>query len=150
VTVCDDCFKEFVHPLVHELMNKNNQFRELYGIHARWDWDPELAIMKFTDPEKPTLWIGASVVGTTQGDTWEWTWANPNFPPHSKLDMEQIRDFGEAKGYDKLTTAFLEADEYTGWELTAVAAHILNAPGAYRFPTESGYCYLIYRKIEQV
>jgi hypothetical protein len=34
--------------------------------------------------------------------------------------------------------------------MTAVAAHILNAPGAYRFPTENGHCYLIYRKIDEI
>jgi hypothetical protein len=35
--------------------------------------------------------------------------------------------------------------------MTSVAAHILDAPGAYRFPRdEGGYCYLIYRKIEEL
>jgi hypothetical protein len=66
------------------------------------------------------------------------------------LDTEKVREFGEANGYDKLTSAFLVADEYTGWEMTAVAAHILNAPGGYRFPTDDGYCYLIYRKIDVI
>ena len=151
MAVCNDCFEEFVHRLNHELMEKNERFRERYGTFARWDWDPESATLTFTDPEKPTLRIAVSVVGTTEGDSWEWTWANRNFEPHTKVDIDKVREFGEANGFDKLTTAFLAADEYTGWEMTSVAAHILQAPGAYRFPRdEGGYCYLIYRSIEEV
>lgn len=151
MALCDDCFEDFVHPLTHELMEKNNRFREQYGQFARWDWDPESATLTFTDPKKPTLRIAVSVVGTTEGNSWEWTWANRNFEPHTKVDIDKVRAFGEVNGIEKLTTAFLEADEYTGWEMTAAAAHILDAPGAYRFPRdEGGHCYLIYRKIEEL
>jgi len=34
--------------------------------------------------------------------------------------------------------------------MTAVAAHVLKALGAYRFPTDDGFCYLIYRNIETI
>lgn len=150
MALCDDCFEDFVHPLSHELMEKNQQFREEYGICARWDWDSESATLTFTDPEKPTLRIDVSVVGTTEGNSWEWAWANANFEPHTKLNVDKVREFGEANGFEKLTSAFLEADDYTGWEMTSIAAHILDALGAYRFPTDRGHCYLIYRKIEQL
>jgi hypothetical protein len=147
MAICDDCFEEFLHPLVHEAMEKNNQFQEKYGLHARWNWDDKQSLLIFSDPERPTLYIQVSIVGTTEGSSWEWSWANSNLKPHTKRDMEKVRDFGEANGYDKLTTAFLDADEFTGWEMTAIAVHILEAPGSYRFPTEKGYCYLIFREI---
>jgi hypothetical protein len=150
MAICDDCFREFLHPLVHELMGKDQRFRDTYGEHARWDWDSESEIITFSDPVKTTLRIQTTVVGTTEGNSWEWTWANPNFPPNSKIDTEKVREFGKEQGYQPLITAFLEADEHTGWEMTAVAAHLLNAPGAYRFPTDAGYCYLIYRKIDEI
>jgi len=150
MAICDECFQEFLHPLVHELMDKNKAFDERYGLHARWDWDSDASTITFTDPAKPTLQIDVSVVGTTEGDSWEWSWANSNFEPETKRDMEKVRAFGEEKGYDPLTTAFLDADEFTGWEMTAVAAHVLGAPGAYRFPTERGFCYVIYRTIEVI
>ncbi|MGB7987551.1 MAG: DUF6882 domain-containing protein [Terracidiphilus sp.] len=150
MALCDDCFQEFLHPLVHELMDKNKRFEDQFGGRAHWDWDSEAATITFSDPEKSTVRIDATVVGTTQGNSWEWTWANQNFPPHSKQDMEKVREFGEANSFDKLTSSFLDADEFTGWEMTAVAAHILDASGAYRFPTDEGFCYLIYRKIEEI
>lgn len=64
--------------------------------------------------------------------------------------MEKVREYGVVNGFEKLTSGFLDADEYTGWEMTAVAAHVLDAPGAYSFPTERGRCWLVYRKIQQL
>ncbi len=149
MAVCDDCFGEFLHPLVHESQEKNDRFREKYGEFARWDWDHERSTLTFSDPQKPKLEIDVSIVGTTQGSSWEWSWANANIPSHNKVDMERVREFGEAHGYDKLATAFLEADEYTGWGMTAIAVKVLDAPGSYRFPTDQGFCYLVYRKINE-
>lgn len=149
MAVCDDCFWEFAHPLIHESQAKNDRFREQYGLHARWDWDDERSTLTFSDPEKPTLEIDVSIVGSTEGNSWEWSWANANIPPQSKLDIEKVREFGEANGYEKLTAAFLEADEFTGWQMTAIAVHVLEAPGSYRFPTDRGFCYLVYRKIKE-
>jgi len=150
MATCDDCFDKFVHPLIHAGMDKNEAFERRYGRHAHWDWDETSATLTFSDPKLPTVRVHCSVVGTTEGDSWQWSWANNNIPPYSKLDMDKVRDFGEANGYGKLTTSFLEVDDYMGWEMTAVTEHILSALGAYRFPTEHGYCYLVYRTIEVV
>ena len=149
MAICDDCFQEFLHPLVHELMDKNESFRNRYGLHARWDWDADSATLTFTDPVKPTLRIKTSVVGTMEDDQWEWTWANRNFESHTKRDIEQVRAYGEKNSLEPLTSAFLDADEHTGWEMTAIAAHLLQAPGAYRFPTDRGFCYVLYREIDE-
>ncbi len=150
MAVCDDCFEEFIHPLVHESQDKNEKFRENYGQHARWDWDEERSTLTFSDPERPSLEIDVAIVGTTEGMSWEWSWANKNIPQSSKMDIEKVREFGESQGYHKLTKGFLEADEYTGWEMTAIAVKVLDDPGSYRFPTEHGYCYLVYRSVPQL
>ena len=149
MTDCDDCFQTFLHPLVHELIDKNERFKERYGHHERWDWDEDAVRMTFSDPILPTVGIDVTVVGSTEGESWQWSWANENWDVKSKLEMDKVREFGNANGYEQLTSVFLDADEHTGWEMTAVAAHILDAPGAYRFPTDAGYCYLLYRKIEE-
>jgi len=131
-------------------MEKNNAFFSRYGKHAHWNWDDSSSTLTFTDPNLPTVRVDCSVVGTTEGNSWEWSWANKNTPPHAKIDMDKVREFGEENGYEKLTTPFLEADDFTGWEMTAVAEHVLNALGAYCFPTGRGFCYLAYRKIEVI
>ncbi len=150
MALCDDCFEDFVHPLWHELKEKNDQFFQQYGKHKRWDWDDAGVTLTFSDPVLPTLRIDVSVVGTTEGSSWQWSWANRNIEAQEKRDIDKVREFGEANGFEKLISGFLDADEYTGWEMTAVAAHVLDAPGAYSFPTERGRCWLVYRRIEQL
>jgi hypothetical protein len=129
-------------------MNKNDEFVRLYGKHSGWDWDDELSTLTFSDDGVPAVRVYCSIVGTVKGTQWQWSWANKNIPPKAKMEMGKVREFREANGFEKLTTPFLEADEYTGWEMTAVAEHILNALGGYRFPTDHGFCYLAYRKAE--
>jgi hypothetical protein len=129
-------------------MEKNDAFFLKYGRHKRWDWDDSLSTLTFSDPKLPTVRVHCSVVGTTEGDSWQWSWANKNISPHEKANMEKVREFGEKQGYEKLTNPFLVADEYTGWEMTAVTEHVLDAPGAYRFPTDNGFCYLAFRSVE--
>jgi hypothetical protein len=150
MAICDDCFQDFVHPLFHEAKEKNDQFWRKYGPRAKWNWDDERSTLTFSNHQRPSVEIDVSIVGTTEGSSWEWSWANKNIPPHNKLGIEKIREFGESNGYDKLTTAFLDADEYTGWEMTSIAVHLLSGLGSYRFPTEKGYCYLVYRKIKEL
>ena len=119
MALCDDCFEDFVHPLWHELKEKNDRFSEKYGRHERWDWDDEAVTLTFSDPMLPTVRIDVSVVGTVEGSSWQWSWANANLSGHQKRDIEKVRDYGEANQLEKLTSRFLEADEYTGWEMTA-------------------------------
>ena len=106
MTVCDDCFWEFVHPLFHELMDKNERFEEQYGSHAQYDWDDEAVTLTFSDPILPAVRIDVTVVGSTEGNSWEWSWANSNYGDRSKLGIEKVRQFGEANGYENLTSAF--------------------------------------------
>jgi hypothetical protein len=131
-------------------MKKNHRFREEYGQHERWDWDTDSATLTLSNAGRPRLRVRCSVVGTTQGNQWEWSWANSNIPASEKFAVERVRAFGEANGFGKLTSKFLDADEFTGWEMTAVAVHVLESPGSYRFPTKHGYCYLIFREVEVV
>ena len=150
MALCDDCFQEFVHPLWHELETKNNEFSSRYGDHARWEWDDEGSALTFSDPNLPTVRIDVSIVGTTEGNSWQWSWANRNIPEYNKRDIEKVRDYGEVNSLEELVSASLEADEHTGWEMAAVAAHVLDAPGAYSFPTDRGRCWLLYRRFEQL
>ncbi|MGC2618998.1 MAG: DUF6882 domain-containing protein, partial [Acidobacteriaceae bacterium] len=68
------------------------------------------------------------------GTRWEWSWGNPNFPEQAREKMARVRELGEEKEWAKLTSLFLDNDEYLGWELCSIAAHILNAEGSYRCP----------------
>ena len=143
----DDSFWEFAHPLVHALMEKNERVKEAYGWQERWDEGSEPGTLIFSNAAGPIWQARYSTVGTTVGDCWEWAWANPHIPDAEKKDIEAVIAFGEKWGYEQLTEAFLKADDFTGWTMSAVAAHILDAHCAYRLPTKSGFFYLVFREI---
>ncbi|MEK6323725.1 MAG: DUF6882 domain-containing protein [Acidobacteriota bacterium] len=55
---------------------------------------------------------------------------------------KKVRDFGEVQGFPRLTTPKWSGEEVDGWEMTSIAAYILNARGAYRTPDETGFTFL--------
>jgi hypothetical protein len=51
-------------------------------------------------------------------------------------------------GYVKLTEAKWPGEEADGWEMTAIAARLLEAKGAYRASSDRGLSFLIFTKID--
>jgi hypothetical protein len=41
-------------------------------------------------------------------------------------------------------------EEIDGWEMTAVAARLLEAEGAYRSPSENAFLFLLYDQLEKI
>jgi len=120
MAICDDCFEEFLHPLVHESMEKNEGFRNKYGAHARWDWDYERSLITFSDPEKPLWRLTHPLLvpqratrgnGPGQIETWSRTqkWTSQRCGSSARrTDMKSLRLLSSAR------------NEYTGWEMTSV------------------------------
>ncbi len=73
-----------------------------------------------------------------------WSWANKTTYPNVKTASEQIKEFGEKAGYEKLTTASWEADEIDGWEMLAFTQKIINPIGTYRVSSDGLLHYLIF------
>ena len=65
----EESFEDLLHALVHESIDKNERFWNQHGKYKRWNWDDEAVTLTFSDPEKPTLKIAVTVVGTTKGKT---------------------------------------------------------------------------------
>jgi hypothetical protein len=151
-TGSDEDFQEIVHAFVHESMAKNDACDQQFkiGDWPRWDYDSDLATLTFSEEGVPRVVADVLVIGTTRADQWQWTWANSNSPSLTRDQGEPIRFFGETNGWSKLATPFVESDEYTGWEMTSVAVHVLNAKGSYRFPTDEGFVYVVYKDIRWV
>jgi len=144
-------FSDFRHHAVHELMRLNQLCELEFQIDSwpRWDYDLERETLTFSREGVPKVITSIQVVGTTSisGGTWLWGWANDRLPRNVTKSVEIVRAFGEAENIPELTTAKLPDDEYLGWAMTAVAARVLGAKGAYRCPGENGFIYLIYTSI---
>jgi len=117
-------------------MERNENWSEKFriGKWPRWDCDFETEALTFSADGRVQVVADIVVVGSVQGSRWEWAWGNPHMPAQSREKMTTVRDFGEEKHWENLTTLFLDSDEYTGWEFSAISAHILNADGIYRCP----------------
>jgi hypothetical protein len=117
-------------------MERNKDWMEKFGIGKwpRWDCDFETETLKFSADGRVQVVADIVAVGTVHGSRWEWAWGNPHSPSRSRERMAAVREFGEEKGWERLTTLFLDSDEYTGWEFSAISAHILNSDGVYRCP----------------
>jgi hypothetical protein len=149
--LCDAClieeYEEFRHACIHESMAKNEVWFGQYKINSwpRWDYSMEEATLTFSEEGTAKVICNMQVVGSSQGDSWEWSWGNANFPDVCRQSMHEVKTFGAEKQWHKLTNLFLENNEYLGWECAAIANHVLNGVGAYRCPSDSAgdYVYLV-------
>ena len=142
--LCETClleeYESFSHDCIHESMAKNKLWIEKYGIDEwpRWDYSMENATLIFSNEGKARVICEIEVIGSTAPKSWEWSWGNENFPLTCRKRMGAVYAFGEEKEWNRLTTLFLESDEYVGWECASVASHVLNGIGAYRCPNSGG------------
>jgi hypothetical protein len=148
--LCDACLKkeyeEFRHACVHESMSKNGIWLAKYKIDdwPRWDYQMEDATLTFSEDGKAKVICAMQVVGSVHCDSWEWSWGNPNFPIACRTKIQEVKAFGEEKRWEKLTTLFLDNDDYLGWECAAIASHVLNGEAVYRCPTgKDHFVYLV-------
>src|SRR5271165_13970 len=107
----------------------------------RWDYELEHGTLTFSENGVPKVLALIQVIGTTSvsDGTWMWGWANESLPSNVTKSVANVREFGHAGNISELTKAELPDDEYLGWGMTAVAARLLGAKGAYRCPGENGF-----------
>jgi hypothetical protein len=91
--------------------------------------------------------VGAVNVKTR---TWLWSWANPDVDPALCKDILEVHMLGETRGIEQLTTPFWEGDAVDGWEMTSISAYVLQARGAYRAATPSGFTYMVMTSLERL
>jgi hypothetical protein len=98
--LCASCLQEeyetFSHECVHESIAKNEKWLAHYRIHSwpRWDYSSEDATITFSEAGIAKVICQMQVVGTTEGDSWEWSWNNPKFPESCKRRMSEVQKFG--------------------------------------------------------
>ncbi len=144
-------FEEFKRESIHNLKDLNDQCARVYRISAwpRWNYDLEDATLVFSETGIPRVVTSVQVVGTTSTNqkNWLWGWANGHLPQQVVSRMEEVRRFGETEGIRELTEPYWPDDEYFGWAMSAVVAHVVGAKGAYRIPSKNGFMYFVFTDI---
>jgi hypothetical protein len=115
------------------------------GSYSRYDWDQQKGELVWSDDGIPKVIAKVQFVGSisTKSNTWLWSWANPTIIDPVKQEIRKVKAFGERKGIERLISAKWTADETDGWEMTALAARLLEARGAYRSPDSDGFTFMI-------
>ena len=142
-----ESWRDFVETCTVDLQRKMDRLDERFAIahHARWDWNQDRAEIVFSNDGVPAVVATIAFVGTLsrRANTWMWSWMNTSLTPAVVGGMARVRDYGEALNRPHLNVPIWPADETDGWEMTAVAAHLLDAEGAYRTPDDRGFTYMI-------
>jgi hypothetical protein len=160
-TCSRDEYASFLVACWDETFSATNSLSEKYRFgDFRWDYATEEGILLFSQSGVTKVRAKTQVVGSTQDGSWEWSWANPNLPEIGKWRMSEIREFGEEKGWSRLTTPFLRWEgtltspigetELVGWECSSIANHLLGGLGVYRAIHPGGVVWLVITECEYV
>jgi len=124
------------------------------GDYQNWYYNQYTGELTFSNNGIKKLIVDYEEVGSLsfKSNTWLWSWGNPNLEKKIKSEIVAVRDFGRKRGFEKLTNPKWTADESDGWEMTAIAAFIMKAKGAYRVPSSDSmlYSFMIYKNIRWV
>jgi hypothetical protein len=121
------------------------QSRFSLGRYDRYNWDQDTGQLVFSRAGQSEVVAEIQFVGSvsTVSNTWLWSWANGSYLESVRRDIRRVRAYGEAHRHLKLVAASWPAEEVDGWEMTAVAAYLLRARGAYRSPGERGFTFMV-------
>ena len=129
------------------LTEKQARLKSVFGLgnYARYDWNQDTGQIIFSDAGVPKIVAEIQFVGSTStiSGTWLWAWANSTIDPRWSTATQRVRSYGKEHGIWPLMNAKWSADEADGWEMTSIAAKLLEAEGAYRSPGENGATFLL-------
>lgn len=121
------------------------------GDYPNWYYDQTTGELTFSDNGNKKIIIDYEEVGSLsfKSNTWLWAWANPHLEQKVKSEICKVRDYGQKRNFKRLTNSKWKADEYDGWEMTAIAAYLMKAKGAYRVPSSDSmlYSFMIYKNV---
>ena len=122
------------------------------GVHKQWDYDPETAMLVFSNDGVPAVIADVEFIGTLSRVThvWKWSWANFELAPAVRGRIGAVRAFGEEQGFFRLTVPTWQADEVEAWEIAGIAVRVLDAYGAYRVQSDHGFIYMAIMGIRRV
>jgi len=134
------------------LFQRQDECDSLYHLnqYEHWYYDQTIGKITFSDHDTIKLVIDYEEVGSVslKSNTWLWSWRNSSIEPTVKSEIVEVLEYGNYRGFTKLTNPKWKADMYDGWEMTAIAAYLLKAKGAYRAPiNDSLYSFMIFKNI---
>lgn len=143
-----ESFSQYRDKCVAEISYLQEEFIKLYDLNSyeRWSFNEDFGVFHFESNDGRTLYFRYSLVGSfsEKTSTWKWSWDNDLIKGSERRRIDEVRLFGEHNEFTNLTKGLIEADEYTGWEMTSISATVLSAIGVYRFTQEHITFYVVF------
>lgn len=117
----------------------------------RMDYEQETGRMIFSDVGAVSKVVADfQIVGSLSGrsSTWLWSWDNPYLLENTIQDIWKVKEFGDKNDIEKLTSPKWKATEQDAWDMTAIAANLLKAKGAYSFLSDDVRVFVIIMRIK--
>lgn len=134
------------------LLKQQEIIKKQYGLgdYERMDYEQEAGKMIFTVKGGRKVIMSFQVVGSIsdRSNTWMWSWDNPYLLENVKEEMLKVKDYGAKNGLEKLITPMWPGNDDDGWEMTAIAAWVLNAKGAYSFLSDEMLIFVVFTDIK--
>ena len=93
--------------------------------------------LQFKSDGKVGIEFEITLIGSWSGESnsWMWAWANENITDGLRTKSAKIKGLADYTGYDIFVNEAFEAGESIAHQLTAMAAHYLDAIGIYIAPS---------------
>jgi len=149
-------YSQWRHEALHLLQVRNKVLADRFslGKWPRFDYDLDKRQLVFSESGQARVIAEIQVAGSTSPGAghWLWAWANSHWPSECIEDSKQANSFGKEHGINELTSAYAESDDLNAlaWELTATAARVCDAAGAYRCMSDEGGVFLLLRDVRWI
>lgn len=135
----DEEFADAIAQATEELRRKQGQLEVEFGIgtFASFWFDQDKGTLQFND-DRERVSVEAKILSvgsfSLNSQTWMWAWENDSLTPVLRQKAEVLKSLFDQTGRKLFLQPVIDADEITGWEMTALAVKHWNARGAYRMP----------------
>ena len=119
----------------------------------RMDYEQETGKMIFSDVGViPRVVADYQIVGSLseRSNTWLWAWDNPYLLENTIQDIWEVKEMGDKNDIEKLISPKWEATKQDAWDMTAIAAYLLKAKGAYSFLSDDIRVFVILKQIKTI
>ena len=135
MTELDTISFEELSKRAYEYLNKQQDIcNTVYkiGTYQNWYYDQLTGELTFSDNGVKKLIIDYEEVGSVSEvtNTFLWAWDNPHLEQNIKSEISKVKEYGQKRKFEKLINPKWTADQYDGWEMTAISSYLLKTKGS--------------------
>ena len=114
-----------------ESLNRKLASQLGFGTELTWNVDQDTGLLKLDFEKGTPLQARIQIIGTWDGDSFLWAWANQSINADLARDSKALSEWGKGQGWGLFRSEKFPAIARDGSVLAALAASILDASGTY-------------------